>query len=892
MGNKQSKKSNTNQNYVLEPLRKKKVANTLPSNSNTSSDVVPPPPYQQIQKELVNTPRTGNFKPTDKTERQFVSLEDISQLPDPEPARNLDQNELSVDSKSNSKPKNKTEKQKTTLEYLYDHLTKDNDDKALKTKIEKIKTDIELVMNHDRCRKKLKVESLWKVEAYGSSVNGLSLQSSDIDFCLTLSGSDTLEKTGLMKKKAIRESTILIMHVIKNFFKENGLFEVVENVTRTRVPVLKLRHVESKTDIDLVLYNCLALRNTKLLKTYVEFDPTVKMMCIITKKIFKAMGICDAKNGFFSSYAVIVIVIHFLQFKNIVPDLQKNAEDYDICVQDGKGKDWNTYFAESLTEIEIMRKNCISNETSLSELFVEFLEFLAKDSTWSKLICINEITDESYLIKQQKKFRVVDPFDHSHNLCRNMTNRKYGPIMKKFQVAYQYFQELSTKDPFQENLLDILSPNNFKIKNEKQEEQQEEDDYDKTDVNSFENTCIRFVTEEMAFEQEQFDNSQLTNDAIENGAAEVSRKFLRKKINQLPETTHTLYTDMLWRLDYSRNCIVFELEKDAACLEKFEEIMLVSFHDDNIKQPGIVLATAYNADVIHRQGLKPVSKWNRYVAVELFEDPSNVDDNKEIIPANLEKFKEVKEIKNRFLIAKRDYLLGVVSKRYLENLRKLRTNFQNKNLYELTKQGFNGLMNPDNIQPSATSLDEFKLFNDKLRPSQRDCLDRIRNSRFPLVSCQGPPGTGKTTVIVELILQLVKNGKRVLISASSNTAVDNVLIKLVTTYEKIFDEINLRLVRTGSESHIDSDNINPTVRRYTWKTILERKNKSENLENEKLNPKNKQKAVEKRKRKEKSVISSRNDLVNDSNVIFCTADSCNPSLIRNGKKFGLDAYDY
>ena len=41
---------------------------------------------------------------------------------------------------------------------------------------------------------------------------------------------------------------------------------------------------------------------------------------------------------------------------------------------------------------------------------------------------------------------------------------------------------------------------------------------------------------------------------------------------------------------------VFELEKDSVSLEKFEEIMVVSFHDDNIKLPGTVLATAYNAD--------------------------------------------------------------------------------------------------------------------------------------------------------------------------------------------------------------------------------------------------------------------------------------------------------
>ncbi len=43
---------------------------------------------------------------------------------------------------------------------------------------------------------------------------------------------------------------------------------------------------------------------------------------------------------------------------------------------------------------------------------------------------------------------------------------------------------------------------------------------------------------------------------------------------------------------------------------------------------------------------------------------------------------------------------------------------------------------------------------------------------------EGPPGSGKTTVISEIILQLVKEGKRVLVVASTHVAVDNVLERL------------------------------------------------------------------------------------------------------------------
>lgn len=49
---------------------------------------------------------------------------------------------------------------------------------------------------------------------------------------------------------------------------------------------------------------------------------------------------------------------------------------------------------------------------------------------------------------------------------------------------------------------------------------------------------------------------------------------------------------------------------------------------------------------------------------------------------------------------------------------------------------------------------------------------------------EGPPGSGKTTAIIELILQLIAQDKRVLLVSATHVAVDNVIDRILTTYKE------------------------------------------------------------------------------------------------------------
>lgn len=67
-----------------------------------------------------------------------------------------------------------------------------------------------------------------------------------------------------------------------------------------------------------------------------------------------------------------------------------------------------------------------------------------------------------------------------------------------------------------------------------------------------------------------------------------------------------------------------------------------------------------------------------------------------------------------------------------------------------------------------------------------------------LAVLEGPPGSGKTTVICELVLQLVRAGQRVLLCSSTHNAVDNVL-------ERLHLRPEVDAVRIGHSDKVDDN---------------------------------------------------------------------------------------
>ncbi|KAL8934818.1 MAG: hypothetical protein Q9211_005031 [Gyalolechia sp. 1 TL-2023] len=92
-----------------------------------------------------------------------------------------------------------------------------------------------------------------------------------------------------------------------------------------------------------------------------------------------------------------------------------------------------------------------------------------------------------------------------------------------------------------------------------------------------------------------------------------------------------------------------------------------------------------------------------------------------------------------------------------------------------------GLDSPTPISQHLDDLNEesrnLHFIDPTLNDSQRDAVKFALASR-EVALIHGPPGTGKTYTLIELILQLVKRSRRILVCGPSNISVDNIVERL------------------------------------------------------------------------------------------------------------------
>ncbi|MCK9151855.1 DEAD/DEAH box helicase [Methanobacterium alcaliphilum] len=141
-----------------------------------------------------------------------------------------------------------------------------------------------------------------------------------------------------------------------------------------------------------------------------------------------------------------------------------------------------------------------------------------------------------------------------------------------------------------------------------------------------------------------------------------------------------------------------------------------------------------------------------------------------------------------------------VARIILNRLEKTLDKIDNHDLKNSSQKILNFLLGKNNPTYDRLILDDL---SPNLNESQRISVEKAINAQdFHLIV--GPPGTGKTHVIKEIMGQLFKNNQKVLVTAWTNIAVDNILEGL----NQLDDD---KILRVGSKKDINPKNIKFTL---------------------------------------------------------------------------------
>ena len=150
--------------------------------------------------------------------------------------------------------------------------------------------------------------------------------------------------------------------------------------------------------------------------------------------------------------------------------------------------------------------------------------------------------------------------------------------------------------------------------------------------------------------------------------------------------------------------------------------------------------------------------------------------SKKIVVAFDEEIEEESLPKNICLVQLVNQVTYDRIKNGLEKLKQMEFNEKSLNLVNVLFEVFEPTFNESNERKNY--IKNLTFFNTELNESQKDAV-RFALEVNEIGLIHGPPGTGKTTTIVEVILQLVKLGNKILVVAPSNIAVDNIGEKLI-----------------------------------------------------------------------------------------------------------------
>ncbi|OQR76216.1 hypothetical protein BIW11_03120, partial [Tropilaelaps mercedesae] len=271
---------------------------------------------------------------------------------------------------------------------------------------------------------------------FGSSRNGFSLEKADLDICLKYRGKDGIDEQMDVRDIIFRVATILDSH---------SQISDVQPIASAKVPIVKFHHDSFGVDGDISLYNVLAEHNTAMLHAYSCIDERVVRLGAAFKQLVKLCDMGDASRGSLSSYAYVVMLIHYLQQEGVVPVLQKlppighpAGEPLPTRMIDG----WNAYYFDDIDRLGEVWPLRGSNKKTLGQLWLGLIDYFSTKFKFDlNVVCIRQMEPLSRLEKMwtSKEINIEDPFELDHNLGTGVSSKMAKYIQSALIKSRNWF---------------------------------------------------------------------------------------------------------------------------------------------------------------------------------------------------------------------------------------------------------------------------------------------------------------------------------------------------------------------------------------------------------------------------------------------------------------------
>lgn len=270
-----------------------------------------------------------------------------------------------------------------------------------------------------------------QLELFGSCANGFDLQTSDLDICVFFPVGST-EWHYLKDKNA---TNMLIRQFKKQLFYCKNRLNIthIQPILTARVPILKVSFNNS-FEADISFSNYLALSNTRMLAFYTKVEPKLRTLGIALKTVTKITKIGRAASGGISSYAWIIMLIHYLQQIDQLPVLQELYEGSTKPTTLVNG--WNVWYQNDLSVINRLWKPANPSQP-VGEMWLGFLRYYLFEFNHDKYVVT--IRQKKLLIRFVKMWRslfaIEDPFNLNHNLTAGLGHSMFLYILTVFHTV-------------------------------------------------------------------------------------------------------------------------------------------------------------------------------------------------------------------------------------------------------------------------------------------------------------------------------------------------------------------------------------------------------------------------------------------------------------------------